>query len=211
MEAVTAADQENKRRPTRPGSVPPRATTPVNSTNSNGHAGGSRVVTPAVRPSSSASQSVPNKRQKLNDGQKNVRAPLSNHRGNNVQARLDPPTKTPGTTRKPSTVKKSRTQQRTLGHGRTPSTTAYPAGLRSVSADVKGSSIPAYGRSHNASKSLPGAGSAALRKASRAKRESFKPRPSEDHPNLGLSGGIGNPRWGGTFTSSLKEEAGEDI
>jgi protein regulator of cytokinesis 1 len=204
LEAVAAADQENKRRPPRGGSVPPRATTPMNS--NNGHAPGLRAVTPAVRPNSAASQSVPNKRQKLNDGHKNVRAPLSNHRGANFQTRpASPPRKTPGTVHKTNTLTKPRMQHRT---GRTPSSIAY-SGQRSVSASVKGSSIMTHGRSYNASKSLPGAGTSALQKASRTKRESFKPRPSQDHADLGGNGGIGIPRWGATLTCSVKEEEDE--
>lgn len=221
METVTAADQENKRRPPRAGSVPPRATTPVNS--NSGHAPNSRtgVVTPAVRPSSTiSSQSLPNKRQKLNksatNGHGTGRAPLSNHRGNNMSARPASPSKLPAKTPgsvttsvlRPTSIAISKpgTQHHALGYGRLPSTMTHSSGVRSVSAGVKGSTTRAFGRPHYSSKSVPGAGSSALRKASRAKRESFKPRPSTENAESGKSAGTGIARWGGGFTSSVKEE-----
>lgn len=223
METVAAADQENKRKPPRAGSVPPRATTPVSSSNS--YAPGSRTgaVTPAVRPNPSASsQSLPNKRQRLNDSTANGRgigrAPLSNHRSNNMQARPASPSKIPMKTPGSSVsrtaslampVPKPGTQQHILGYGRAPSTMAYSSGMRSASAGVKGSSTGAYGRIQNSSKSMPGAGSSVLKKASRAKRESFKPRPSADTTDSGKGVGIGGTRWGGRFTSSVKEEEDE--
>jgi protein regulator of cytokinesis 1 len=80
--------------------------------------------------------------------------------------------------------------------------------MRSVSADVKGSSSSVtYGRLKTSSKSMSGPESSVLRKASRAKRESFKPRPSMDGAELGKSVGIGSTRWGGgNFASSVEEE-----
>ncbi|KAG6865456.1 hypothetical protein C0991_002379 [Blastosporella zonata] len=61
METVNTTDPENKRKPPRAGSVPARATTPVNSVNSvNSYVPGSKTARPG-----SASQSVPNKRQRL--------------------------------------------------------------------------------------------------------------------------------------------------
>ena len=181
MEAVSAADQENKRR-SRTGSVSSRATTPVNASNLNGYAQSSRAVTPAVKRNSSASQSVSNKRQKFNNSCKIIRAPLGNHRGNDIQVRPEPPMKTAG-------------NRRALGHGRTPSSVVQSSRLRSVSDEVKGNFIGTFGRLHNPSKSLPGASSTVLRKSSRAKRESFKPRPSEDPASMG----IGKSQWCGTF------------
>lgn len=183
MEAVAAAEQENKRR-SRTGSISSRATTPVNSSNMNGHAPNSRAVTPAFKrnssSSSSTSQFVSNKRQKLSSGRKNIRAPLGNHRGNDIQTRPEPSTQTPG-----SRVKSS-SRSRNLGHGRTPSAAVHSSGSRSVSAQVHGSLIPAFGRPHNASRSLPGASPAISTKSSRAKRESFKPRPSEAPAGIGI-------------------------
>jgi len=188
MEAVAAAEQENKRR-SRAGSVSSRATTPINSSNMNGYAPSSRAVTPTFKrnSSSSSSQFVSNKRQKLNSGRKNIRAPLGNHRGNDLQTRPEPPMQAPGSRVNSST--------RSRNQGRTPSATVHSSGLRSVSTQIHGSLIPAFGRPHSASKSLPGLSPAVLRKSSRAKRESFKPRPSENPAGTG----IGKSQRGATF------------
>ncbi|KAF9451602.1 hypothetical protein P691DRAFT_699098 [Macrolepiota fuliginosa MF-IS2] len=222
-ETVAAADQENKRRPPRAGSVPPRATTPVNSTNS--YVPGTRAgaVTPAVRSSSTiSSHSLPNKRQKLNDstvsGHRTGRAPLGNHRGNNTQARPGSPTKvpvkTPGTISsvpRPTTlaIPKPGTQYHALGYGRVPGTMARSSGMRSASAGVKVSSARVHSKFQKSSKSIPGAGFSMLRKASRAKRESFKPRSSTDTTETGKNVGIGSARWGAGLAGSVKEEEGE--
>jgi len=117
METIGAADQENRRKPPRAGSVPPRATTPVNTTHGYMHGTKSgNVVTPAVRTisqvSGSGSQSVPNKRQKLGENvstagafASTARVPLGGHRGVNIaatNARAPSPTKLP--TKTPSTM-----------------------------------------------------------------------------------------------------------
>jgi len=176
MEAVAAADQENKRR-SRAGSVSSRATTPVNASNTGGRAPSSRAITPTLERNSSTSQSVSNKRQKLNSGRKNIRAPLGNHRGNDMQTRPEPPMQTPG-----GRIHSS-SRSRHLGHGRTPSAPVYSSELRSVSAQIHGSHI---GRPHNTSKSLPGVSPTVMRTSSRTKRESFKPRPGEDPAGIGI-------------------------
>lgn len=209
METVAAADQENKRKPTRAGSVPPRATTPVHSTNNYVPGTKTGVVTPAVRPNPSASShSLPNKRQKLNDssakGHGVTRAPLGNYRGNHTQTRTVSPTKmstkTPGSTLRSTSLTipaSKRGMQHHFGYGKT--------GMRSVSAGVAGgqSSLKKL------STSIAGAGSSVLKKASRAKRESFKPRPSTECAELGKSVIIGNARWGGVSTSTVEEVEGE--
>lgn len=226
MEAVSAADQENKRRPTRAGSVPPRATTPVNSSGHNlSSSTRTGAVTPAVRPRSAMSSlSVPSKRRKLNDsssastsGHAAGRAPLSNHRNNYMPNRPASPsrakTKTPGSVTSSAlksnhTIPRTVTRFQTLGHGRRPNAQIHSSGMRSVSAEVKGSSSSTtYGRLKPSSKSMAGPESSVLRKASRAKRESFMPRPSTDGAEMGKSVGIGSSRWGGgKFASSVKEE-----
>lgn len=110
MASVSAADQENKRKQPRAGSVPPRVTTPVNSTQgctpglkANG------IVTPAVRTSSQAcvsgSQSLPHKRQRVGENGQNstafvptARVPLGGHKGVNIvgaNGRPASPTKLP--------------------------------------------------------------------------------------------------------------------
>jgi protein regulator of cytokinesis 1 len=229
-EALDAADQEkeNKRRPAgRAGSVPARATTPT------GHAGympGVRtgVVTPAVRSSASlgaGSNSVPNKRQRIGENGAAVssggaRAPLGAHRGLNSGSggipRSASPTKIPSklptsggsSLPRPAALAmvlpKPGTQHHALGHGRMPSSVIYSAGVGTVPS--------AYGRAASAGYRAPSAGAtygaqkaAAVVKATRARRESFKPRPSidaVDHAGHGHGSGAG--RWGGGFT--VKEE-----
>jgi protein regulator of cytokinesis 1 len=212
MEAVSAADQENRRKPARAGSVPPRATTPVQSGNVSTARTG--TVTPAVRSSSSiSSQSLPNKRRKLDHSAAKVcgtnRAALSNRRGNDIQGRPTSPPRlrkrTPRSVTLGSSIPKTNTQHHFLGNGRVPSTLGG-LGLRSASAGVQGSSMGVHGRSqHFTSKILPGTG-AALKMASKIKRESFKPRPSTYNTGLGEAGATGNARWGGSLTSCVKEE-----
>jgi protein regulator of cytokinesis 1 len=46
-----------------------------------------------------------------------------------------------------------------------------------------------------------------MKKATRARRESFKPRSSADAMDLGISVG-GGPRWGGGFTVREEEDEG---
>ncbi|KAJ3837684.1 microtubule associated protein [Lentinula raphanica] len=206
QELVSAQDQENRRRPPRAGSVPPRATTPVNQT---GHAYSQRgAVTPAVRPAPGGASSAPNKRMKYGGdettAQSGNRAPLGAHRGINTlsssvsqKSRDVSPAKIPGSrsTRLPSALNSSSslprpiampmpkpgTQHHALGHGRVPTSGIFtfsggggntgsglfPKGIRSASS----TSSSGYASSNNR---------AAERKASRARRESFKPRPSMD-------------------------------
>lgn len=144
METVSAADQENAKRKPRAGSVPLRATTPTNNTNNinsqtnNAHSSNTLhptgfvpgaktgVVTPAIRPGSSlASQSVPNKRQRLDEstsghapsfGVGTGRAPLTSSRGGNGTGagtgvgvgRLASPSKIPSKTSGNSTLPRLR-------------------------------------------------------------------------------------------------------
>ena len=235
METVSAADQENKRKQPRAGSVPPRATTPVNS--SHGYVPGVKtgVVTPAVRTSSQlTSQSVPNKRQRLGENSSSAtyssgtRAPFGAHRGGNGPsgiARPVSPTKMSNKT--PSgggsslprpaalamVIPKPGTQHHALGHGRVPSTVIYGAGVTGVNTYSSGtrstssSTALGYGRvlSGAYSKANAVSGPTEMKKAARAHRESFKPRPSMDSTlDFGVSVGVSGGRWGGGYT--VKEE-----
>ncbi|KAF9465929.1 microtubule associated protein-domain-containing protein [Collybia nuda] len=239
METLSAADQENKRKPPRAGSVPPRATTPVNSLHAYVPGSKTGVVTPAIRPSS-ASQSVPNKRQKLGEpvtgpghqrqgsgGNGHTpnygRVPLGSHRGgNSASGRNVSPSKIPGKT--PTGVQSSLprpigiamplpkpgTQHHALGHGRVPSgmayATGYPAGGRG-SSSVSVLTSSGYGSRYASGGAGYGTGAGAMKKATRARRESFKPRPSVDTMEMGVSVDIGGHggRWGG-LTGSVREE-----
>ncbi|GLB41020.1 putative microtubule associated protein (MAP65/ASE1 family) [Lyophyllum shimeji] len=233
METVSAAEQENKRKPARAGSVPPRATTPVTS---NGYVPGSKTVTPAVRPPSAPpSQSVPNKRQRLGDptppthhrqgsgGNGHTpsfgtsRPPLGSHRGGNFGngPRAVSPSKIPGRTPgagqsslpRPAQIAmpipKPGTQHHALGHGRVPSGVVY-MGARATSTSA-GMTSGTYGARYASAGSGYGA-PAAMKKATRARRESFKPRPSADE-DMGRGGGLGGygGRWPG-LAGSVREE-----
>ena len=231
METVSAADQENRRKPPRAGSVPPRATTPVNPPNSYVPGVKSGVVTPAVRPASHSSSSVPNKRQRLGENLLSGHTPIhvdgvcaplcasrSNNGGGSGTYRAVSPTKIPS--KKPNSSGESRppaismimpkpgTQHHALGHGRVPSSVlygggvgsgSYPAGVRSSTA-----SSQSYGRFPSSGYVKKGDESGMMKKATRASRESFKPRPSMDAMDTGMSVGVSGARWGGGFT--LKEE-----
>lgn len=233
METVSATDQENRRKPARAGSVPPRSTTPVNSLHAYAPSAKTGVVTPAVRPGT-ASQSVPNKRQRLAEtapsghqrqGSGNGhttnygRAPLGSYRGGNVgpSRRLSPsniPGKTPNEGQsslpQPATlgrmpIPKPGTQHHALGHGRVPSTAGYPGGpvgSKSVSS-AAGLTSSTYGGRYGSGNAATGT----MKKATRARRESFKPRPSIDDREMGLS--VHGGRWGG-LTGSVREEEDEE-
>lgn len=213
MEAASASDQENKRKNIpRPGSVPPRSTTPVNSinhyvpgSNSYGVGPGKGVVTPAVRPRS-ATGGTSNKRPRLGDASGGQgRTILGSHRGNmnGNGNRVVSPTKTTGhmktpgsTLRQPGTaplamrmpIPKPGTQHHALGHGRVPSGMALGNSTRNFSSSTttRGYKVTA---------------AAVSKKAARARRESFKPRPSVDDWDQGRGG-----RWGGYAGPNVKEE-----
>ncbi|RDB26715.1 Anaphase spindle elongation protein 1 [Hypsizygus marmoreus] len=243
METVSAAEQENKRKPARAGSVPPRATTPVNSTHA--YVPGTKigVVTPAVRPGP-ASQSVPNKRQRLGTAEppslghhrqgsggntnghasSHNRAPLGAYRGANSAGngtRATSPSKIPART--PSgahsslprpvphdmPVPKPGTQYHALGHGRVPSAVSYAAGYAAGRSTSSTASVTSGGYGvRYASGGCNAAGM--MKKASRARRESFKPRPSMDGVDMGMSVGLGGHggRWPGLAGSVREEDEG---
>ncbi|KAI0646310.1 microtubule associated protein-domain-containing protein [Trametes meyenii] len=239
METMPTADKENgnKRTKGRSGSVPPRATTPATghylTAPTSGHGGGSKtgVVTPAVRSSSSLSnsQSVPNKRPRLGEATAahnnapSIRAPLSSSRGAHNRAasptKIPLPGKTPvGGSSLPRPVPlampvpKPGTAHHALGHGRVPSAQQlssshsyqpHPPAARAVSY-MSTSSTSTYARGYGAAS----AAAVIAKKASRARRESFKPRPSVDEDwaaGVGLADAAGGRRWAG-FAGAVKEE-----
>ena len=230
METVSAADQENKRKPPRAGSVPPRATTPVNTSNSYVPGVKTGVVTPAVRPASqNSSQSVPNKRQRLGDNLSSghtpnypggARAPLAASKSNNgatgLYRTVSPtkiPSKTPNVIR-PAAISmvmpKPGTQHHALGHGRVPSSVIYGVadGSGTYPVGVRSTSSQGYGRFPSSGYTKKNDQSGMMKKATRASRESFKPRPSMDAMDLGMSIGVGGTRWGGGFTVREEEDEG---
>ncbi|KAF8904614.1 microtubule associated protein-domain-containing protein [Mucidula mucida] len=200
MTTLSAADQENKRKP-RSGSVPPRSTTPVSHSYAPTKSG---VVTPAVRPAGSSVHSAPNKRMRLNES--TDRAPLGMSRSHN--GRAVSPSKIPGSgsTRNVTSslprpiampIPKPGTQHHALGHGRMPSSGVMHGSVNGYAASgIRSASALGYigGR-------VVSGGALVAKKASRARRESFKPRPSIDADvNLGAS-----TRWAG-FAASVREE-----
>ncbi|KAF7377604.1 hypothetical protein MSAN_00183200 [Mycena sanguinolenta] len=236
MQTMSAADQENagsnangKRKPSPSGratSVPARATTP---TPLGSYAPRSGVVTPAVRPPPGNSNSQPTKRARTDTVTPSYTfskpAPLGAHRGGNGVAHNSSPSKIPlsrttptgipgrAQTRAPAPpfgitkpVGGTLAQYQALGHGRGP-TTGY-AGVRSASVSISTASISSagsYGATGRYASASGGNGVAA--KASRARRESFKPRPSVD-ADLGAAQPAGG-RWG--FEGAMvKEEENED-
>ena len=230
METVSANDKENgnKRTKGRAGSVPPRATTPANGmyypvNAATLHGGKSGVVTPAVRPASSlaTSQSVPNKRPRLGDSTSNPnvpsgRAPLGSSRGPGIN-RSTSPTKIPGPGKTPGSslprpvpiampVPKPGTAHHALGHGRVPSVqqlgSSYSHNPYPSSRAVSYTSSTSYSNGRYG----PSNAAAVAKKASRARRESFKPRPSMDE-NWATDAGLGGQRrWGGFAGVAVKEE-----
>ena len=99
-------------------------------------------------------------------------------------------------------IPKPGTVHHALGHGRVPSAQQpyshqpYQTGHRAASYVAPSS----YGRYNP-----PPPAAAAAKKATRARRESFKPRPSMDE-NWAADAGIGARRWAGLAGASVKEE-----
>jgi hypothetical protein len=201
-DVATSSQQENKRKPaSRGNSVPPRATTPNESNVPPPTKTG--TVTPAVR-TAATSQSVPNKRRKVAEPTRsshtrqpsgsngtrqtsNVRVPLGSHRGNGVTKASSSPSKPAGRTasgtqlhKPPSGGSMTRSGARSLGHGRTPSGPAASTTYTLKTRSLAGSTSSATSSGRYASSSTTAA-STAQKKAARAKKESFRPRPSLDH------------------------------
>ncbi|KAJ7319024.1 microtubule associated protein-domain-containing protein [Mycena albidolilacea] len=220
-----------KRKPSpsgRAASVPARATTP---TPLGAYAPRSGVVTPAVRPAPGNSSSQPNKRARTDTTTPTYAfskpAPLGMHRGGNgaiprtaspskIPMSRTTPTGIPGRTggapppfgiAKPGAGSLNQAQYHALGHGRGP-TTGY-GGMRSASASISTASISTAPSSYGGAGRYASSGThdRLAAKASRARRESFKPRASAD-TDLGTSQPAG-VRWG--FEGAMvKEEENED-
>ncbi|KAJ6504120.1 microtubule associated protein [Mycena vitilis] len=239
MQTVSGADQENagtngngKRKPSPSGgratSVPARATTP---TSLHSYAPRTGMVTPAVRPAPGNSHSQPNKRARTDTVTPSYTyskpAPLGAHRGGNGGAipRTASPSKIPMSRGAPSGLPQrvhasgpappfglpkpgTQTQYHALGHGRAP-TTGY-GGVRSASVTVSTASISSASASYGGGGRYASGGAALAAKASRARRESFKPRASVDADaqwDLGTSHAAG-ARWG--FEGAMVKEEDED-
>lgn len=106
-------------------------------------------------------------------------------------------------------VPKPGTQHHALGHGRVPGSVIYGAGV----AGVHSSSTYVRTASSVYRAASGGAAAAAVGKATRAKRESFKPRPSMDalEPTHGVGAGAAHTRgvpkrWEAGFTVREEEE-----
>ncbi|KAI0313957.1 microtubule associated protein-domain-containing protein [Amylostereum chailletii] len=219
----------------RAGSVPARATTP-NSATSDGPAprNGRGVVTPAVRSASSMghSQSVPNKRPRLGDsagtntGSFAPTGPHTSHKPATLSSShsaskiaMPVPVRATGlgassSLPRPVVVPRPGTQHHALGHGRVPSAQqerAVSGGMPRSTSAQRGLGVSTSYRGYASSSTLGCSVNdtnpkAAARKASRARRESFKPRPSvEGTWALGVSG-----QYGGFPDAAVKEEDGED-
>ncbi|KAK7050494.1 microtubule associated protein-domain-containing protein [Favolaschia claudopus] len=233
MQTVGTTDQENvgtqtggKRKPspsTRGANVPARATTP---TPLGSYAPRSNMVTPAVRPAPGHSNSQPAKRARTETTPSytfNKPAPLGSHRGGNgAIPRTASPSKIPmsrpaptGNSSRPAppvfAIAKhgpgNQAQYNALGHGRAP-TVGY-GGVRSLSASISTASSISSTGSYGAAGRYASAGVNKDRmaaKASRARRESFKPRASVD-TDFAASQAAG-ARWGFEGVMVKEEDEG---
>lgn len=224
METASANDKENNKRgrPARAGSVPPRSKTPSNppnhylpaTTHGGAHSKGTGAVTPAVRPGSSMATSQPSKRPRLGEStaaHNNVPAHgaptyLGSSKGPGAQRSRSPskvPNKTPSTSMSSlprpvplaMPVPKPGTVHHALGHGRVPSAQTAPHSYGLAQSQMRATSA-----SSAMSYRVYGAAALMAKKASRARRESFKPRPSMEN-DWAMSGG----RYAG-FAGAVKEE-----
>jgi hypothetical protein len=198
VKAAGAAEQENRRKTPHGGSVPPRATTP----GSNGNSGSAKtgVVTPATRPGSAGAGA--RKRQRVGEassGEERARVPLGVHRGQAASLTYASPVKV-GSSSLPRPVAVSvgrggvefRGLYGVLGYGRAPGGVEAGAGR-----EVRGT----------LSVSVSTGGVGAGRTASRARRESFRPRMSADGSEVGVGVGVGvGGRWGGFGGGAVREE-----
>ncbi|OCH93159.1 hypothetical protein OBBRIDRAFT_771990 [Obba rivulosa] len=244
METGGTADKENNGRKSkqtgRAGSVPARATTPLNAAQRQPPVSGAgkAAVTPAVRAGSTAtSRSVPGKRAKLgestahnNAGPRMALRSSSSSSSRHADTERPPspfskiPSKTPTATsslprKRTATAPIPRSISRPgalhnvngLGHGRAPSRPhhahsyhPYPMSHRTASHASIASS-----RTYGAAEANI---AAVARKASRARRESFKPRSSVDEAWPSATG-LGAPdmggavrKWTGFSGAAVKEE-----
>jgi Ase1/PRC1/MAP65 family protein len=218
LSAAGAGDKENRpgAKP-RAGSVPPRTTTPNS---------GKGAVTPAVRPASSmgcsGSRSVSNKRPRLaetNGPQVPSFVPRSAGGGSSAGAGHPPskiamPVPVRGSSSSVLSVHAPRAvsatiprQQAALGIGRPPSRQTLPRPQASSVGSAAQIRLASSG-SYSAGRSVgSGLGTSTSRnpqtiavKAKRARRESFRPRPSGDWK------AVSQGRYGGLEEDALREE-----
>ena len=209
LSATGAADKENRRgaKP-RAGSVPPRMTTPNS-------APGKGVITPAVRPASSMgcsqSQSVPNKRPRLAETNcSQVPSFVPRSASGSGAGAGHPPSKIamPVPVRglpihAPRAVSATIPRQHAaLGIGRPPSRQPRPqaSSVGSEQSQLASGSYSARGVGSGLGASASRNPQTVAVKAKRARRESFRPRPSGDW-KTGSQG-----RYGGLEEDALKEE-----
>lgn len=194
LSATGAADKENRRSgKARAGSVPPRATTPNS-------APGKGVVTPAVRPASSMGRahSVPSKRPRLAETNVVQVTGFVPRSASGASAGHHPPSKIamPVPVRAVSaTIPR---QHAALGIGRPPS--RDPLAPRVGNAQLSSSSYRARSVGSGLGTSTSRNPQTIALKAKRARKESFRPRPSGDWMPAGQG------RYGGLEEDALKEE-----
>jgi Ase1/PRC1/MAP65 family protein len=206
LSAASAADKENRTK-ARAGSVPPRTTTP-------NCAPGKGVVTPAVRPASSMGrvQSVPSKRPRLAETANVPQVPGfvprsasgasagASHRPSKIAMPVPVRATFPTVLPMPAPRAMSATvpkQHAALGIGRPPS--REPLASNVGTAHLSGSyRVRSVGSGLGTSTSR-NPQTIAL-KAKRARRESFRPRPSGDWQ------AVPPGRYGGLDEHALKEE-----
>lgn len=179
--------------PARAGSVPARATTPETHSQNRRAALTSRPASAGSKrsaPNSSGSES--NKRQRLGDASANKIPPVPPLPSGTSKIVMPLPVKaSAGSTLPRPTVTGMRSQHAALGHGRAPPNVR--GGVRQVSAPAAHSRAASGVRAPDPQ--------SIAKKASRARRESFKPRPSVD-----AGWAPGPARYGGLDEGGLKEE-----
>ncbi|KAH9829873.1 microtubule associated protein-domain-containing protein [Rhodofomes roseus] len=184
----------------------------------------SGVVTPAVRPGSSmATSSHPSKRPRLGESTAaHNNAPahggpvyLGSSKGPGAHRPGSPskiPSKTPSTSIPTSSlprpvplampVPKPGTVHHALGHGRVPSAQAAHSGYSYQASHSQMRSTSSTSTTSYRTYGAPALNSSVLaKKASRARRESFRPRPSVDN-----DWAVGGGRWAGFAGAAVKEE-----
>jgi hypothetical protein len=206
LSTAGAADKENRRgAKARAGSVPPRATTPNS-------APGKGAITPAVRPASSMgcsqSQSMPSKRPRLAETNvtqgpgfvpRSASGPSAG--AGHPPSKIAMPVPVRGSVHAPRAVSATIPRQHAaLGIGRPPSKQPRPQASSVSSAQLSS-------RSYSTRNVGSGLGTSTSRnpqtialKAKRARRESFRPRPSGDWK------AVPQGRYGGLEEDALKEE-----
>lgn len=209
LSAAGAADKENRRGAKgRAGSVPPRATTPNS-------APGKGAVTPAVRPASSMgcsqSQSAPSKRPRLAEtnvtqGPRFVPRSASGPSAGtgHPPSKIAMPVPVRGSVlpiHAPRAVSATIPRQHAaLGIGRPPSKQPRPQASSVGSARVASGSYFARSVGSGLGTSTSRNPQTIALKAKRARRESFRPRPSGDWK------AVSQGRYGGLEEDALKEE-----